>query len=151
MGYAERFLQPNERIEHISRLHWIIFMPGLSMLAVGMIGFALVPADLAIKAPGYLLTLVCLPGLLKLLHEWFTQHTTEIAVTNHRIIYKRGFFRRHTVEMNMSKVESVNVDQTFTGRALGYGTITIHGTGIDTEPLRGIDTPMELRNAIKAD
>ena len=42
--------------------------------------------------------------------------TTEIAVTDRRIVFKRGLIRRHTVEMNMQKVESVDVDQTLLGR-----------------------------------
>jgi hypothetical protein len=50
---------------------------------------------------------------------WFKQWTTEIVVTNHRVIYKKGFIRRHTAEMNMDKVESVAVDQTIMGRVLG--------------------------------
>ena len=54
---------------------------------------------------------------------------TELSVTNHRVIYKTGFIRRHTVEMNMDKVETVNVDQTILGRILGYGTIHVLGTG----------------------
>ena len=59
----------------------------------------------------------------------FRRWTTELSVTNHRVIYKRGFIRRHTVEMNMDKVETVNVDQSILGRIAGYGTIHVLGTG----------------------
>ena len=44
-----------------------------------------------------------------------------------RIVYKRGFIRRHTVEINMDKVEGVDVDQSILGRMLNYGDITIRG------------------------
>ena len=44
---------------------------------------------------------------------WFKRWTTEIAVTDKRIIYKTGFIKRHTEEMNMDKVASVDVDQSF--------------------------------------
>jgi uncharacterized membrane protein YdbT with pleckstrin-like domain len=37
--------------------------------------------------------------------------TTEFAVTNQRIIAKRGFIRRHTLEILLSKIESVAVNQ----------------------------------------
>jgi hypothetical protein len=67
---------------------------------------------------------------------WFNQWITEIAVTNLRVIYKWGFIRRHTAEMNMGKVESVTVSQTILGRLLNYGSIPygqkierIEGTG----------------------
>jgi uncharacterized membrane protein YdbT with pleckstrin-like domain len=65
-------------------------------------------------------------------------------------VYKRGFIRRHTVEMNMDKVESVDVDQSIMGRLLNYGDVTIHGTGEGWEPLDRIDAPLEFRNHVTA-
>ena len=50
-------------------------------------------------------------------------------MTDRRIIYKRGFISRHTEEMNMDKVASVDVDQSILGRILDYGTIHVIGTG----------------------
>jgi uncharacterized membrane protein YdbT with pleckstrin-like domain len=72
------------------------------------------------------------------------------ALSNQREIYKSGFIRRHTVEMNMDKVETVNVDQSILGRVLGYGTIHVLGTGQGIEGLRHIAAPLTLRNAITA-
>jgi len=86
--------------------------------------------------------------LYLLIPEWFTWWTTEIAVTNHRIIYKAGLIRRDTVEILMDKVESVDVDQSILGRLLGYGTVTVRGTGAGFEPLKRIAQPIELRNHI---
>jgi len=76
--------------------------------------------------------------------------TTEIAVTDRRVIYKSGMMQTHTDEMNMDKVESVLVDQSVLGRFLNYGTINIHGTGEGLENLRYISSPISLRNAILA-
>jgi uncharacterized membrane protein YdbT with pleckstrin-like domain len=75
---------------------------------------------------------------------------TEIAVTDRRVIYKRGFINRYTVEMNVSKIETVDVDQSFWGRLLGYGTVIVRGTGAGIEPLRMVTNPMALRSAIIA-
>jgi uncharacterized membrane protein YdbT with pleckstrin-like domain len=83
-----------------------------------------------------------------LVQEWFRWWITEIAVTNRRVIYKKGFIRRQTNEMNMHKVESVQVYQSILGRMLGYGTVTILGTGAGFETLRTIAGPIELRNSI---
>ena len=66
------------------------------------------------------------------------------------MIYKTGFVRRHTVEMNMDKVETVDVDQSLLGRVLGFGTIRVRGTGQSIESLRRIAHPIQLRNAITA-
>jgi uncharacterized membrane protein YdbT with pleckstrin-like domain len=83
-----------------------------------------------------------------LFSAWFRRYTTEIAVTNRRIIYKRGFISRRTIEMQMDKVESVDVDQTIWGRIFGYGDITIRGVGVGIEPLKNIDAPIEFRNHV---
>jgi len=89
-------------------------------------------------------------GLVMLVQTWVRRWTTEIDVTDRRIVYKRGLIRRYTVEMNMDKVESVDVDQSIFGRLLNYGDVTIRGTGVGLEPLRGIDAPLEFRNQVTA-
>jgi uncharacterized membrane protein YdbT with pleckstrin-like domain len=66
------------------------------------------------------------------------------------VIYKCGFIRRHTIEMNMDKIESVDVDQSIVGRILDYGTITVRGTGTGIEPLYRIDSPIAFRNFVTA-
>jgi uncharacterized membrane protein YdbT with pleckstrin-like domain len=73
---------------------------------------------------------------------------TEIAVTDRRLISKTGFIKRHTTEISMDKVESVDVDQSMLGRVLGYGDVTVRGTGEGIEPLRNVASPIELRNAM---
>ena len=72
----------------------------------------------------YLAGVLAVVALGFLFREWFVQWTTEIAVTDRRIIYKEGFVRRSTVEMHMDKVESVDVEQTIMGRLLDYGMVT---------------------------
>ena len=69
----------------------------------------------------------------------------EFVITNKRIICKTGLFSRKTLEMNLNKVESVNVDQGIIGRILGYGTVTIIGTGGTRESFPDIANPTEFR------
>ena len=76
--------------------------------------------------------------------------TTEFCVTDHRVIVKRGFFSLHTVELNVDKVESVDVDQSLLGRMFGYGSVTIHGVGARWDPIPLITDPLGFRNAITA-
>jgi len=47
--------------------------------------------------------------------------------------------------MNLSKIESVNVDQSILGRILGYGTIRIVGSGGTKEEFPNIRKPLEFR------
>ena len=86
--------------------------------------------------------------VVSFLRSWWHRLGTEIAVTDKRIIYKVGLIARRTEEMNVSKVESVDVDQGISGRLLGYGSVSIRGTGASWEPLTRIAAPLALRNAI---
>jgi len=63
------------------------------------------------------------------LRAWFIRWTNEIVVTDRRVIYVHGFIQRHTVEVHMDKIESVDFDQTVMGRILDYGDVTIRGNG----------------------
>ncbi len=69
----------------------------------------------------------------------------EFVVTNKRLICKTGLISRHTLEMNLNKIETVNVDQSIMGRLLGYGTIIIIGTGGTREEFPNIANPTEFR------
>jgi uncharacterized membrane protein YdbT with pleckstrin-like domain len=69
----------------------------------------------------------------------------EFVVTNRRVVVKTGLFSRHTLEMNLNKIESVNVEQSIMGRLLNYGTITIIGTGGTRESFPNIARATEFR------
>ena len=71
--------------------------------------------------------------------------TSEFAITNKRVIIKVGLISRKTVELNLSKIESVNVDQSILGRLLGYGSIRIIGTGGTKEVFINLRKPLEFR------
>ena len=71
--------------------------------------------------------------------------TSEFAITNKRVIIKVGVISRRTLEMNLNKIESVNVNQGILGRILGYGTIVIVGTGGTKERFTAISNPLEFR------
>jgi uncharacterized membrane protein YdbT with pleckstrin-like domain len=96
-----------------------------------------------------LLGIVLLPafglGLVFLAWVWILYKTTEIAITNKRIIAKFGFISRSTMEINLPKVESVQVDQGVMGRMLDYGTIIVAGAGTPTLSIPGAADPLEFR------
>jgi len=153
-SYVAEVLQPDETVRYDGTIHWIIFLPGIVLLGFGVAGLLGV-ATLARDAHGFSLysTVVYVAlalGALQLFSAWLNRWTTEIAVTDRRVIYKTGLISRRTVEMNMDKVESVDVTQDIFGRIFNYGTVLIRGTGASLEPLSTIATPLALRNAITA-
>jgi uncharacterized membrane protein YdbT with pleckstrin-like domain len=150
MRYIERIRQPGETLVYATRLHWVIYLPGL-LLWVAALVVLLVAGAVSPRAVWLILfAVLAFAASISLLQAWIRRWTTEIDVTDRRIVYKRGLIRRHTVEMNMDKVESVDVDQSIMGRLLGYGDIIIRGTGVGIEPLHNIDAPIEFRNSVTA-
>lgn len=151
MSYVKHILQPGENVLVIGRLHWIIYAPAILWF---ILAGACVAGAVHFKYTNYYWPLAIgvvvffVLGLVALIRAWWHAFTVEIAVTNHRVIYKQGFINRHTDEMNIDKIESVIVDQSILGRLLDYGTISIRGTGASIEQLRLIAHAIELRNAI---
>jgi uncharacterized membrane protein YdbT with pleckstrin-like domain len=83
------------------------------------------------------------------IYAWLKRWLSEFVITNRRIVIKEGFIARRTFEMNLSKIETVNVDQTVMGRILNYGSITIIGTGGTRETFHNIARPMAFRRAFQ--
>jgi len=154
MRYVDRVLQPGETVRLVTTVSWISYVPGVLLWVAAAIIAAKHPNPQTAPVLNLLVltiaALIFLAGLAIILRTWFRRLTTEVAVTDRRIIYKRGLINRHTVEMHMDKVESVDVDQSIVGRIFNYGDIIIRGTGETVEPLRGIDRPLEFRNHVTA-
>jgi uncharacterized membrane protein YdbT with pleckstrin-like domain len=149
MRYIDEILQPGETLAYSGRLHWIVYVPAVFLLLLALA--ALTRVD---NSTGWLWLsiagLLAAAGVIMLFKAWFHRWTTEIDVTDRRVVYKHGFINRHTVEMNMDKVESVDVDQSILGRLLDYGDITIRGTGETWETLKMIGAPLKFRNHVTA-
>ena len=124
MSYVDSNLITGEHVVHRARLHWIIYVPGISLF-------------------------IFIIGIPLLLRAWMRSATTELAVTNKRVIIKTGWISRHTLEMNLGKIENIGVDQGILGRILGYGTISVIGTGGTRESFPNIADPLEFRKTVQ--
>lgn len=161
MAYYTKVLLPDEQVRTVGRLHWAIYLKAwicLVLAALAGIDYEYLRLSGTDAPPGESVSIVLevvaavflLAGLFLMLSAWLRRVTTEIVVTDRRIIFKEGFVRRRTMEMNMNKVETVDVVQSIVGRIFNYGTILIRGTGSSYEPLRLIGNPLALRTAIVA-
>ena len=148
MSYVQSVLQPGEQVRHISSVHWIVYWPGVAVALLAVVAYWLSDTRLLPGFWRYSAYALAVVAAVLLIQQWFQWWITEIAVTNRRVIYKKGLIRRQTNEMNMDKVESVQIDQSILGRMFDYGNVTILGTGEGFETLRTIASPIELRNSI---
>ncbi|HSH73110.1 MAG TPA: PH domain-containing protein [Methylophilaceae bacterium] len=97
--------------------------------------------------PGILLLPAFGLGLILLAIAYVRYKTTELAFTNKRVIAKFGFISRHTIEININKVESIQVNQEILGRIFNYGTLILSGAGTPQAPIPGISDPIQFRRA----
>jgi uncharacterized membrane protein YdbT with pleckstrin-like domain len=160
-SYVESVLLPNETLEYAGELHWIIFVPGITSSLFGAF-LCLFTPDFLNSAFGlglvkefrnYILyTGVALvgSGLLMLGHAYLRLISTELAITNRRVIAKGGFIRRVTFEIMLTRVEGANIDQTVWGRIFNYGSIYVHGTGGGVTPVDYIAYPLSFKQNLMA-
>ncbi len=150
MAYYTKVLQSDETVKYLGGLHWIIYgyaiLFGLCAVAAAVWFFGATDQQQPI-AEG-IVAIAALLAVIFFIRSWFRRLGTEIVVTDKRVILKRGFIARHTEEMNVTKVETVDVEQTISGRIFGYGTVLIRGVGSSLEPLRVVSSPLALRNSI---
>ena len=124
MSYVSKVLVQGETVEYDAKVSWVCYVPGLILLVIPPV------------------------GLILLLLAWIRRATTEIAVTDRRLIHKTGLIRRDAIDVERGRVETVTLTQSILGRMLDYGTVTVHGTGIGEIALRDVDSPMELRRRL---
>lgn len=73
----------------------------------------------------------------------------EIAITNRRLIYKRGVIAVKTEELGLQRIEEISVRQGILGRIFGYGKVICHGTGASQIETPSISRPMAFRQALQ--
>lgn len=127
-SYVNSVLSKNERILYQGRISvW-------SLLPMVIAGLLLLPLFFI--------------GVLFLIAAALRYVSTEMAVTSKRVIAKQGFIRRTTIELNLSRIESIQVDQGILGRIFDYGSIIVAGAGNPRAPVSGISKPLAFRKAV---
>jgi uncharacterized membrane protein YdbT with pleckstrin-like domain len=124
LSYIDDSLVPGESLFHRAHVSW------WSQFPMVILGVA---------------TLVVGVGVVFLVIAWVRVRSTELAITNRRVIAKFGFVKRHTVEINLDKVEALKVEQGLWGRFLNFGTIFISGAGTSVAPIPNIADPLVFR------
>lgn len=139
MSYITASLAANETVLHTTKLSLWQFLPHLLMALL------LIFVGVAARQPLPVLTVI---GVTIFVWVAVQVWTTEMAVTNKRIIYKTGLIARNTTELMIGKVESVQVNQGITGRVFGFGQVDVSGTGSNSAKFKGVVDPLAFRAAV---
>jgi uncharacterized membrane protein YdbT with pleckstrin-like domain len=157
LDYIESILVSGETVLYRTRLHWIVLIgPLMAGLVVGSIGLVFVVGGYEANVKGGSYPGMILVGLLLLIGAsaligvgLIRKNSTEVAVSNMRVLIKSGFINRKSIEVLLPKVESIGVDESGLGRIFGYGSVIIRGTGGTFETFRRIAEPNELRRQVQ--
>jgi uncharacterized membrane protein YdbT with pleckstrin-like domain len=154
VSYVDAHLLPGERVVYRARLHWIAFRWSIFLLILAIV--IAVAGQLVSSVPQNDAWKLWIPAALAALAlvfaigPWIKLASSEFAVTDKRVLVKVGLLQRDSLETLLSKVEAIGVDQTLLGRMLGFGTITIVGTGGTRETFERIAAPLEFRRQVQA-
>ena len=150
MGYLEKNLLPGETVAYRAHLHLIIFFQAgfFALVGLAFVVFGLVnPGMAAFWVLGAVFLIYAASfGIGRAIHYF----SSEFAITNKRVVIKVGLINRKTLEMVLTKVETIRVDQSILGRVLNFGTIVVTGTGGTNEPFTLIANPLEFRRQVQA-
>ena len=165
MSYVERNLVPGETLLYQTRHHWVVLLvpmmiglvavvPGLALLVWAITARdpnGVVVGSSTISAQGMSVTggVLLLIGAMILGYGVAKRNATEMAVTNKRVLIKTGIASRRTLDMMLSTVESIGVEETVLGRMMGYGTVIVRGTGGTPEAFLLIAHPQEFRRNVQ--
>jgi uncharacterized membrane protein YdbT with pleckstrin-like domain len=165
MSYLERNLIPGEKVFYKTGLHWSVLIGPFLLGAVCIIGAALLAiyadsdksgtsnnASAGSSPSEIILTGVILLSVIAAVSIIFgivRRNSTEMGVTNKRVVVKRGILSRRTFELLLSQIEGILVEESFMGRMFGFGTVIIRGTGGSPETFARIAHPLEFRRQVQ--
>lgn len=151
MSYVKENLSKGEKIIYTTSLHWILFFESAAIIAIGVSIFTLssIYGGSAKRYLDYVGWGILLFGAGKFLIELIRHNSSEFGVTNMRVIIKTGVLSRTSMAMPLSKIESVEVEQSIWGRILDFGTIHITGTGTATSKFDWLSRPGTFRKKMQ--
>lgn len=150
MSYVDRNLAPDERVVYRTRYHPILFGGAVwfGVVVLAIVALIVHRNDLPVETVRLMWlvgVVVAASGFVTPFVRW---RTSEFAVTTARVIAKTGLLSLHTVELLLSEVEAIAVDQSLAGRLLGYGTLRVVGTGGTDESFARVANPEALRATV---
>ena len=144
-SYVSKILGDDEAVQLTARLHWIDYLPTAVSLAVTVWLVTAIGHDTASFLVGFFGSIFVITSFVAI---WMRHWTTELAITDRRVVAKTGLIARDTNELNRAKIEGVDVQQSVLGRILNYGTISVRGTGGAIAPIPRIRNPLAFRKAV---
>ena len=167
MSYIKKTISSNEQIIGITGVHWIYLAQGVVgfvvIYALGQIFYSLLAsAILQMSHSGFLdislagaatlrstyQAFLVIAGLSYLVPCALKYLSSEIALTDRRLIEKRGLFFVKVRDFDVLEISGASVDTGLLGKFLGYGYVHLDCRFIDDASLDAIPSPHKVINAL---
>jgi uncharacterized membrane protein YdbT with pleckstrin-like domain len=139
---------PDEKVIYSTRLHWVIYFESAGFFIIGILLFFLgtLIGDKSINRsmvwPGVIFIGL---GILSIFYFHLMRIKSEFAITNKRVIMKKGIISTKTLELLHTKIESIATHQNLDGKIFGYGNISVCGSGGTVNQFKAIEKPFVFR------
>ncbi len=130
-------------IVYQARLHFIIFFWPVALLLVG------VYLGLEFRALRDVATFFIVFSIVWVIMVWLTYHFSSLIIKSNQVILCSGILVRKTLDIPLSKVESIDIRQSILGSLLQYGSLIITGTGGSRQFINNIAKPLTCRRYIE--
>ena len=156
MSYIENTLLDNEKVILLVRPHWVVFVSPVVVTVCVMIFFSLFSggmyfnvALLGLSITTWLVLIGMFFIAYALASACITFYFSEYGVTSRRVLMKTGMIQRNSLELFVTKIEAIHVDQSIIARMLGYGTLVVIGTGGSRDCFCWVPDPLRFRHMIQ--
>jgi uncharacterized membrane protein YdbT with pleckstrin-like domain len=126
MAFPTRLLIDGEELVMDLRPHWIaLIMPAvatIAALAVMIVLYETFDEDILDNVVGIAGALFLLAYPVRKLVDWLTSH---FVVTSDRIIHRRGFIAKYSMEVPLEAINDVRFEQGVIDRIIGAGTLVV--------------------------
>ena len=147
-----RALQPkllkDEHVIYTSGFHWVYvfkaFMPLMLVVVGGSIAWQYWPNRLT----SILIMLAMIASIVWVVLKIFDTMIMKAYVTNKRLIYRKGWTQRDTVDVTLDRIGGIKMDQDFWQRFFGYGTVQVIVPVVIIILPRFLRNPASFRNAL---
>jgi membrane protein YdbS with pleckstrin-like domain len=143
MNEIKADVKQENNVVYFTKLHWVIFLGPLLMLSITIAVYLFIPQ----------LSQICLLfsafSIIWIMMTWVTYHFSSITIKRKQVIFRTGIIVRQTVDIPLSKIETIDIRQSIFGSILQYGTLVITGTGGTRHLINYLYRPLTCRRYVE--
>jgi len=132
-----------QQVVYQARLHWILFLWPFLFLLFGL-WFSV--SVVSFREMGLFAVLIAVAwGLLM----WLTYQFSSLTIKKKQVILRSGILVRQTIDIPLTKIESIDIRQSILGSLFQYGSLLITGTGGTRQWMAYVAKPLTCRRHIE--